>query len=66
MNHCKMCNQSGIIYLEPGHIKAPCLECSFDRKLEDLEAELERKITTQEELKVRRMIREHNKRMKAV
>jgi hypothetical protein len=39
---CGMCEGDGIIYLYGGPnqtIKAPCLECSSDRKLEDLETQ---------------------------
>ena len=56
---CFACNGTRIIVLHDGSrsIKAPCLQCSRDRALEDLEAEE----AIREE---KRRIEEHNNRIK--
>jgi hypothetical protein len=64
MKPCKLCDQSGIIYL--GNIKAPCLECSSHRNLEDLEHECNCKIASEDRFKEKLMIQEHNKRIRSL
>lgn len=34
---CEGCDGSGIMVLEPGPIRAPCLVCSFEWSLDELE-----------------------------
>ena len=64
---CQWCDGTGIICLDGGpslsKIKAPCIECSANRKLEDLERELDHKIMLEDRFQERLAIREHNKRI---
>ena len=62
---CDMCDGYGIMTLTEGlrSIKAPCLQCSPDRRLEDLERERDGVLYSEIE---RREIVEHNKRMAGI
>jgi hypothetical protein len=60
---CDGCDGSGIMTLYPMGWKAPCVVCSPARKLSDLERERDQKLVTEDQMKIRRAIREHNKRI---
>lgn len=60
---CGCCDGSGIMWLQPGSIKAPCIMCSPTRNLRDLEAELACKVADHEWVEAKRKIKEHNGRI---
>ncbi len=63
MKFCRMCSGNGIIMLYPGNMKAPCLECSPNKRLSELEeAKYQKERGYALELE-RRQIAIHNERM---
>jgi hypothetical protein len=65
VNKCIGCNDSGIMWLQPGNIQAPCLMCSASRNLNDIERELKEKICSEELFRTRLAIQQHNKRIRS-